>query len=73
MWIMTVVFAAAVVKKRKQPYNRNIRSSAGSQNTSVSLDSPPVIGAVDRVFVTMMRLGNDGSPKCIVIRLLHKK
>lgn len=69
--IISVVLAAAVVEEGEKPDNGDNRSGTGRQNAGVALDPSPVIGAVNRVLVAMIRLSDHRSPQGIVINLLH--
>ena len=69
--IMAVVLAAAVVKKGEKPDNRDNRSGASRQNAGITLDPFPMIRAMNRILVAMIRRGDYRRPQGCVINLLH--
>lgn len=56
--IMSVVFAAAVVKKGEKPDHGDNCSSTGRQNAGVALDPSPVIRAVNGRLVAVARFSD---------------
>lgn len=71
--VMAIVLSPGVMEEGEQPNDLDDGPGLGDQDTGVALDAPPMIRAMNRVWISTVGLAGHRSPQHFVVYWFHRR